>query len=230
VADTGNGESYLLLSAKGTNSVSDIAYEGIKEGDVYGSFRGISLSPEDWDSETGKYLTMNVGRVEGDMSGFYEAGVDTTIQAAFVGQWVDLAELSTDVLGFDNEAIAAMVQVPITETYSALLTQTGSSVTGGTIYNMAMDMSIYSTITSSPGSLYTGQAGGIYADGSLVGVGAASSAAGDILTAYITGNYTGTPAAGWSVNLAEPGYSAILNNGTWNNDSWAADLTVTKNP
>ncbi|MFA5334695.1 MAG: hypothetical protein WC316_03500, partial [Candidatus Omnitrophota bacterium] len=198
VADTGYGVSYLLLSANGTNSVPDIAYEGVREGDVNGSFRGISLSPEDWDSETGKYLTMNVGRVEGDMSGFYEAGVDTTIQTAFVGQWVDLAELTTDALGFDNEAIAAMVQIPITETYTGLLNQTGSMVANGTITNMAVDLSIYT-------------------DGLR-----------ELFTAYLGGNYTGSPDLGWQVNTGNGIYSATLSNGTWNPDgTWTANVDIT---
>jgi len=52
-----------------------------------------------------------------------------------LGEWVDLVELSTDVLGFDNEALAEMVQVPITETYTALLQNAG--------INGSLDISIY---------------------------------------------------------------------------------------
>lgn len=135
VPDNEYEDSYVLFTAYGNNSVWDFNNDGVKEGDVNGSYRGLYLAPDDWNSETKKYDTMKIGSVEGDISGFYEAGVDTTIQAAFVGEWVDLAELSTDVLGFDNEVLAAMVNVPITETYTALLQN--ASING------SLDISIY---------------------------------------------------------------------------------------
>ncbi|MFA6355956.1 MAG: hypothetical protein WCY23_02480, partial [Candidatus Omnitrophota bacterium] len=201
VADMGNGESYLLLSAKGTNSVSDISYEGIKEGDVNGSFRGVSLSPEDWDSETGKYLTMNVGRVEGDISGFYEAGVDTTIQTAFVGQWVDLAELDTSMLGFDNVAIAEMVNMPITETYTALLQGNGALGAAGTITGN-MDISFYAQNALDLNGIWAALFNGSYAG-------------------YTGGN-------DWNINYSnDAGVSAVLTGTQWSEGQWVANVAGT---
>ncbi|MFA5164422.1 MAG: FecR family protein [Candidatus Omnitrophota bacterium] len=201
VPDDTYDDSYLLFSAKGTSSIWDFKNGDVREGDVDGSFRGVYLAPEHWDSETERYTAMNIGRVEGDISGFYEAGVDTTIQAAFVGEWVDLAELDTSMIGFDNVVLAEMVSVPITETYSALLQGNGAFGAAGAITGN-MDISFYAQNAL--------DLNGIWA-------------------ALFNGSYSGyTGGNDWNINYSnDAGVNATLTGTQWSEGQWMANVSGT---
>ena len=168
-------DSYFLATIVGSNW---------SNGELEGAVKGITLRPEG--------SNMAIGTITGDVVGNY---VDTTWHARAVGEWVELAQLSTSQLGFTQTALADMISVPITETYSALLTQTGGIVNNGTISNMTMDISLYTGVTAATQQIWA---------------------------ALFNGNYTGTPDAGWSVNLG----SATLTNGTWDaaENKWTATV------
>ncbi len=200
VSEDDTTDSYVLFSAYGTNGAWDYDNDGVKEGDVTGSYRGIYLAPENWDPEAEEYTAMKVGRVNGDISGFYEAGVDTTIQAAFVGEWVDLAELDTSVLRFDNYAIAEMVNMPITETYTALLKGNGPLGAAGTITG-SMDISFYAQSALDMNGIWAALFGGSYS------------------------GYTG--GENWSLNFNDGNINATLTGTQWNEGQWTANVTGT---
>lgn len=150
---------------------------------------------EPWSSST-----FTVGKATGSIGTI--TNVDTTSWYANVtsGSWVDLAVLTTSALGFTQATLADFVSVPITETYTSLLTQTGGVVSGGTITGTTMDMSFYT--------------GG-------------SSGTGQIWTALIDGNYTGTPLTGWTVITANGGTNATLTGTQWSGGQWAATVAGT---
>jgi hypothetical protein len=200
VSEDDTTDSYVLFSAYGTNGAWDYDNDGVKEGDVTGSYRGIYLAPENWDPEAEEYTAMKVGRVNGDISGFYEAGVDTTIQAAFVGEWVDLAELDTSVLRFDNYAIAEMVNMTITETYTALLKGNGPLGAAGTITG-SMDISFYAQSALDMNGIWAALFGGSYS------------------------GYTG--GENWSLNFNDGNINATLTGTQWNEGQWTANVTGT---
>ena len=173
-------DSYFLVTVVGSNW---------SNGELEGTVRGVTLRPE------GSKIA--ISSITGDAVGTY---VDTTWHARGVGEWVELAQLNT-APGFDNAALAQLVSVPITETYSSLLTQTNSIVANGAISNMSMNL-----------SLYAGNNQQIWA-------------------ALFNGNYTGSPGAGWQVTLGPTGNTATLSQGTWNatNNTWTADVAGTVN-
>ncbi|MFA5339610.1 MAG: FecR family protein [Candidatus Omnitrophota bacterium] len=115
-------DGYYLISARG--DVSDTTFDGAFKGVYFGVHEGSD--------------DLYLGRTTGDVVGIYQEGgpeVDTTFQAQMLGEWVDLAQITTDQLGFTQQALAAMVEVPITETYTALLQNAN---VGGNI-----DLSVY---------------------------------------------------------------------------------------
>ena len=179
-------DGYILATAKGG------AWSG---GQFDGTLKGVRFTPGT--------DTFEAGKLTGDVVGSYQQGpVDTTFQAGMVGEWVDLAELSTDALGFDNEALANMVSVPITETYSNLLTGGAGPGAANAITNMTMDMSMYAS---------------------------AANALSGIWASIINGNYNGTPSPTWTVSLNNGADNVNLAGSQWVDGKWVANVTGTVN-
>ena len=167
-----------------------------EDAELEGLYRGVSFRLVNIDGNS----MINAGQVTADVVGTYE--VDTTWQAAAVGEWVELATLdfgtNAENLLF-RDALAQMVDVPITETYSALLQGAGTFDAGGTI-NAVMDISMYAS---------------------------ASDALSGIWTSLINGNYTGSTSDSWSV--AVDNGNVTLTGSQWSDGQWLADVTGTVN-
>ncbi len=142
------------------------------------------------------------GKMRGSISEI--TNVDTTWTATSTGEWVDLAQLSTGALGFDNVALANMVSVPITETYASMLTGGAGPGATNAITSMTMDMSMYAS---------------------------AANALSGIWASIINGNYNGTPGggSGWSVNLNNGADNVNLAGSQWIDGKWVATVTGTVN-
>ncbi|KPK42595.1 MAG: hypothetical protein AMJ78_01925 [Omnitrophica WOR_2 bacterium SM23_29] len=166
-----------------------------------GELRGVWFGCKEFGDE-GKQV-FNAGPITGEIFGTYDE-VDTTWQAAGVGEWVELAELDPDILGFDNVALAEMVEVPITEMYASLLTGAGGFGSAGDIGSItgAMDISFYAD---------------------------AATALSGIWASLINGSYSDYPGGNdWTLNLSDAtGTNATLTGTQWNDGQWLADVNGT---
>jgi hypothetical protein len=141
--------------------------------------------------------TFEMGSVTGNISNI--SNLDTTWTATSSGEWVDLTELATSALGFDQTALADMISVPVTETYSALLTGSGSFTAGGQI-NVEMDLSMYAN---------------------------SATALSGIWSSIINGTYTGSTSNTWSASVGDS--TVTLTGSQWSDGQWIADVTGTVN-
>lgn len=192
-----NSEWQLALGVRSYDETGDVNGYLLGTADSSSGFRGVTFGPN-----TGEG-TFTVGKAEGTISDItnYVTNVDTTWSATATGEWVDLSELSTDALDFNQVALAEMVSVPITETYSSLLTGSGTLGATGTI-NAQMDISFYAQAAT--------DLSGIWA-------------------ALFSGSYTNPGGATTgSVALTDnAGTSANLTNLQWNNNTWVGNVSGT---
>ncbi|MDD5545811.1 MAG: FecR family protein [Candidatus Omnitrophica bacterium] len=137
LAGTGNiEENSNWRLALGIKSYDDGVVDGYLLGTASSNgFHGVSFG-----MHTEGEDTLWVGMVDGTISDI--TNVDTTWNAKVEGDWVDLAEIATSALGFDQVALADMVQVPITETYTALLTDVSGNAN---LIAGSIDLSVYDT-------------------------------------------------------------------------------------
>jgi len=185
IMDNSTLHAYFLATIVGSNWAG---------GELEGAFKGVTLRPSD--------SNIVIGSITGDAVGTY---LDTTWHARGVGEWVELAQLSAGPGGvnFDSADLAQLVSVPITETYSSLLTGSGTLGSSGTITNASMDISFYSS---------------------------AANALSGIWAALINANYTnpaGGAAAGAISFTDNAGTSANLTDLQLSNNTWLGNVNGT---
>ncbi|MFH1996529.1 MAG: FecR family protein [Candidatus Omnitrophota bacterium] len=157
---------------------------------ILGSFKGFFWHSSD---EGENLLTM--GAIDGDVFGTFEVeGEPTAFNAIGVGEWVELADLETDLLSFDMEGLNALIDLPVTEVFSDILSGAGGFTAGGAIAG-TMDISFFADIHSI-----------------LEG----------IWGALITGTYSGVTEGPWTLELTSDDTTAILTGTEWSDNEWLA--------
>ncbi len=161
-----------------------------EDGELSGNARGYLFHTSDDDEDM---LTM--GTFSGKVTGSYGIeGEPTVFEGIAAGEWVELAELEMDVLGFDMETLNDFVSIPITEINSGILTGAGNFTAGGAITGAVMDVSFYSNEFA------------------------------DLWAAYFTGNYSDPTGDDFTIDLTNGDISATLTGESWEDNQWLAGV------
>lgn len=194
LAGTGSaGSPWKLALGLTSHSAGAVDAYSLATADNSGVYHCVYFG-EPWSS-----TTFTVGKATGSIGAINI--VDTTWNANVTsGNWVDLAVLDTILLGFTQATLSDFVSVPITETYTSLLTGSGSFTAGGLITGVNMDISMYAKAASDTSGIWT---------------------------SLISGNYTGTTSPTWSASVDSG--NVILTGTQWSGNQWAATVSGTVN-
>ncbi|NOX96661.1 MAG: FecR domain-containing protein [Nitrospirae bacterium] len=181
-SSTAGGEESWLGTIKGTADTDWAA------GKLSGTFRGYRMRAVG----TG----IAISTMSGNVLGTYE---DTTWQAAGAGTWVEITTLDAAALGYDNiGGLDNFVSIPVSETYSSLLTGAGAFAAGGSIEG-TMDTTFFT-------NEFLSHFSGAWAS-------------------LIEGTHTGPTGNNWSLNMSKGGDTVTITGAQWSGGKWIGAVT-----
>ncbi len=173
---------------------------GSASGDLTGSTKGVWVSVSELDQ-----TKLEARLIAGTVVGNHNAQ-SATWQAVGLGEWMNIATLDQQAVGYTMNTLTNFVSIPITEKYSALLATAGSFNGGAGAIAATMDTSFYSSNLPTQG----------------------------IWTGILNGGFTGMPqsVSTWTATVngvSNAGQiSAALSGLQWQNGKWLAN--VASNP
>jgi len=189
-ATEGEGDDTIILATIEGGAWTPTRISG---DEVYGYF----WTPPYEGEGGGEEGTLLAGVISGDVIGTYEVeGEETSFDAICMGEWRDLAELQTDILGFDFDDLNNFITVPVTEVYQNDLAGIGAFGAGGGM-NGSMDMSFYADAQDFSSGLWA---------------------------AYINGSYTTPTSDDFILQLQSDTLSATLTGVEWADNEWHAGV------